>query len=275
MNETNAHLSANKIKSISPGFTPKLGIILGSGLGSFANELENTTVISYTELPGFPNCKVQSHAGNLVLGTLSGVNVVCLQGRAHTYEGNCNDIVKTYIRALKLLGCEELIITNATGSMRREVPPGEIVLINDHINMQSTNPLIGENDDDFGPRFFPLDSVYDKNMREILLNIAEGNNIPLTECVYLAVNGPNYETAAEIRAFQTLGADVVGMSTVPEVLVATHCGLKVAVLSIISNYATGLSDVSHSHEEVVITAERAANKLGVLVRGFLARHIAQ
>ncbi|MDF1757241.1 MAG: purine-nucleoside phosphorylase [Legionellaceae bacterium] len=275
MNQSNAHLAAQQIKTKNPNFTPKIGIILGSGLGDFAKEIENSVSISYADLPGFPSCSVHGHAGNLIMGSLTGVDIICLQGRAHSYEGNRNDVVKTYIRTLKLLGCDELIITNATGSLREEVGPGEIVLITDHINMQSGNPLIGENDDDFGPRFFPLDTAYDLDMRQNLLRIAGQNSIALHQGVYLAVNGPNYETAAEIRAFKLLGADVVGMSTVPEVLVGTHCGMKLAVLSIISNFATGLTEISHNHEDVVITAATATKKLTQLLKQFIGSHAGQ
>jgi xanthosine phosphorylase len=273
MTQTNAHLAAKIIKDKAPGFSPKVGIILGSGLGSFAEQLDNQITISYSELPGFPSCSVHGHAGNLVLGSLAGVDIICLQGRAHAYEGNRDEIVKTYIRSLKLLGCDELLITNATGSLREKVGPGELVLITDHINLQPSNPLVGENDEEFGPRFFPLDKAYDLKMRQNLLKIAGQKNIPLHQGVYLAVIGPNYETAAEIKAFKTLGADVVGMSTVPEVLVANHCGLKVAVISIISNFATGLSNISHNHEDVVLTASSAATKLSQIVKQFVASEV--
>lgn len=274
MIETNAHLAAEKIKNQYPDFLPKIGIILGSGLGDIAEQLDNKTKILYSELPGFPSCSVHGHAGQLVMGSLHGKNIICLQGRSHAYEGeNSNEFVKTYIRTLKLLGCEKLIITNATGSLREEVAPGEIVLITDHINMQATNPLIGKNDDEFGPRFFPLDKAYDLDMRQQLLKTAASNDINLHQGIYLAVSGPNYETAAEIRAFRNLGADVVGMSTVPEVLVGTHCGLKIAVLSIISNFATGLSEVSHNHEDVVITARSATTKLNTILNLFIKDYI--
>lgn len=269
-NITSAHLAAEKIKQQVPSFKPTIGIVLGSGLGSFAEQLDDAVTISYDELPGFPKITVHGHGGNLVVGYLSGVGVVCLQGRAHSYEGDHHDTVKTYVRTLRLLGCSHFMATNASGSLREDVGPGELMLITDHINMQPGNPLVGPNDDEFGPRFFPLDNAYDQGMRDKLLQIAHKENIALNQGIYLSVLGPNYETAAEIRAFRIMGADAVGMSTVPEVLVANHCGMKVAVIATITNYATGLSRTSHSHEAVVLMASKAAEKLNRLVKQFIA-----
>lgn len=263
------HQAVAKIKTIRPDFTPLIGIVLGSGLGSFAEQLENSIIINYDELPGFPKPTVHGHAGNLVLGYLGNVAVACLQGRAHSYEGSAHEIVKTYVRTLRLLGCEYFLATNASGSLREEMGPGELMLVNDHINMQGSNPLVGPNEEDFGPRFFPLDNAYDSAMREKFLQIAHQENIKLHEGVYLSVMGPNYETAAEIRAFRNLGADAVGMSTVPEVLVANHCGMRVAVIATITNYATGLASSSHSHEAVVEMAASAAERLNKLVKKFI------
>lgn len=269
--QTQAHLAAAHIKQQLPSFKPMIGIVLGSGLGSFADQLENPVTYSYEELPGFPKITVHGHGGNLVLGQLGGVSVVCLQGRAHTYEGLHNyETVKTYVRTLKLLGCDYFLATNASGSLREDVGPGELMLITDHINLQPSNPLVGINNDEFGPRFLPLDNAYDEGLREKLLLIAHKENIALHQGVYLSVLGPNYETAAEIRAFRIWGADAVGMSTVPEVLVANHCGMKVAVIATVTNYATGLSQASHSHEAVVMMANQAAKKLNVLVKRFVA-----
>lgn len=269
MTNTSAHLAAAIIKKRMPSFKPTIGIVLGSGLGSFAEQLDDAVTINYEELPGFPILTVVGHGGNLVLGHLNGVGVVCLQGRAHSYEGANHDTVKTYIRTLKLLGCDYFLATNASGSLRKEVGPGELMLITDHINMQPGNPLVGPNDDAFGPRFLPLDNAYDHGLRERLLKIAEDEHITLNQGVYLAVLGPNYETAAEIRAFAIMGADAVGMSTVPEVLVANHCGMKVAVIATITNYATGLDHTSHSHDAVVAMASKAAEKLNRLVKRFV------
>ncbi|MDI9819884.1 MULTISPECIES: purine-nucleoside phosphorylase [unclassified Legionella] len=269
-NTTSAHLAAEQIKQRMPGFKPVIGIVLGSGLGSFAEQLEHAVSINYEQLPGFPKLTVHGHGGHLVSGYLFGVGVVCLQGRAHTYEGTDFEVIRTYVRTLKLLGCEYFLATNASGSLREDVGPGELMLITDHINMQPGNPLTGPNDEEFGPRFIPLDNAYDQAMREQFLQIAHRENISLHQGVYLSVLGPNYETAAEIRAFRILGADAVGMSTVPEVLVANHCGMKVAVIATITNYATGLACNSHSHEAVVLTASKAAEKLNQLVKQFIA-----
>ncbi|WP_133139998.1 purine-nucleoside phosphorylase [Legionella genomosp. 1] len=273
MNEitkSNPSLAVSEIRKILPDFKPLIGIVLGSGLGSFAEQIEDAVTISYDSLPGFPCTTVKGHSGNLVLGRLAGVNIACLQGRAHSYEGQNHEIVKNYIRTLKLLGCEYFLATNASGSLREEVGPGELMLITDHINFQPGNPLIGPNEEEFGPRFFPLDNAYDLEMRNKFLQIAEQTHIKLHEGVYISVIGPNYETAAEIRAFRILGADAVGMSTVPEVLVANHCGMKVAVIATITNHATGLASCSHSHDSVVEMANEAAKRLNILVKEFIA-----
>lgn len=268
--KTLAHAAAEYISKRHPSFKPVVGIVLGSGLGQFAEELEDAISIDYTELPGFPKLTVHGHGGKLILGYCGNVGVVCLQGRAHTYEGVENyETVKTYVRTLKVLGCNYFIATNASGSLREDVGPGELMLITDHINFQPSNPLIGLNDDDFGPRFYPLDNAYDKSMRDSLLSVAQKNAINLHQGVYISVLGPHYETAAEIRAFKILGADAVGMSTVPEVLVANHCGLKVAVIATITNYATGLAKTSHNHNEVVKMAARAAINLNTLIKQYI------
>lgn len=269
MNKNSPQALANLIKQRVPNFRAKVGIVLGSGLGHFADYLSDAVTIPYSDLPGFPIPTVKGHQGNLVLGYLSGVGVVCLQGRAHAYEGASSELVKTYVRTLKCLGCEYFIATNASGSLREEVGPGELMLITDHINFQPS-PLIGPNDEEYGPRFLPVDAIYNEHMRHTFLTIAKREQINLHEGTYIAVLGPNYETAAEIRAFRILGADAVGMSTVPEVLIAHHCGMKVAVIAIITNYATGLSTCAHDHDEVVKTASTAAQKLAHLIHQFVA-----
>lgn len=271
MTHTNyAHMAADYIKKNHPSFKPVVGVVLGSGLGQLAEELEDAIAIPYEELPGFPRVTVQGHGGTLVLGYYGGIGVVCLQGRAHTYEGiEHYETVKTYVRTLKRLGCTYFIATNAAGSLREEAGPGELMLITDHINLQPSNPMIGPNDDEFGPRFYPLDNAYDAQMRTQLLDIANKNAITLHQGVYISVLGPHYETAAEIRAFKILGADAVGMSTVPEVLVANHCGMKVAVISMITNYATGLAKTSHSHEAVIQMASGAAIKLNTILKQYI------
>ena len=269
MKPTNAHEAARIIKERYPSFKPTIGVVLGSGLGSFGDELQDVKIIPYDELPGFPKITVHGHHSNVILGHIGGVHVICLSGRAHSYEGINHDCVKTYVRTLKLVGCDYFFATNASGSLREDVGPGELMLITDHINLQPSNPLIGPNDEEFGPRFVPLDNAYDHHLRERLIALAHEENITLTRGVYIAVIGPNYETAAEIRAFRILGADAVGMSTVPEVLVAAHCGMKVAVISTITNYATGLNTKAHSHDSVVATAHEASKKLNRLVKRFI------
>jgi len=236
------------IKNRAANFQPKLGLILGSGLGELANQIKNPIKFNFSELPGFPVSTVSGHAGCLILGELGGMPVACYQGRVHAYEGASAQEFKTFIRTLKLLGCETLLITNSSGSLRPEVGPGELVLISDHINFHFGNPLIGPNDEEFGPRFFSMDHVYDAKIRQSCLKTAEQLDIKLHEGVYISVLGPCFETPAEIRAFRTLGADVVGMSTVPEVIVARHCGLRVAVVSVITNFAAGMSAEEISHE---------------------------
>ena len=267
---SSAHLAAEIIQQRAPNYKPVIGIVLGSGLGSLADQLENPIKINYDDLPGFPKTTVHGHGSNLVLGTIQGVQVACLQGRAHAYEGVSYDVVRTYVRTLKLIGCEYFFATNAAGSLREDVGPGELMLITDHINLQPGNPLVGPNDETVGPRFVPLDQAYNPEMRQKLLQLALQENINLNPGIYISVLGPNYETAAEIRAFRIWGADAVGMSTVPEVLVANHCGMKVAVISIITNYATGLACTSHSHEAVVMMASQAAIKLNRLIHCFVA-----
>lgn len=260
-------MAAEYIKSKSAHLPrPQLGIVLGSGLGDFVDQLEDVVSIPYETLPGFPRATVYGHQGNLVLGYLSGVSVVCLQGRAHLYEGIEPQVIKNYVRTLRLLGCDYFLATNAAGSLNEKVGPGELMLITDHINFQSTNPLIGPNDDAFGPRFLPMDNAYNLTLRDTFLAIAKSKNIQLHQGVYLGVLGPNYETAAEIKAFRAWGADAVGMSTISEVLVAHHCGMKVAVISMITNYATGIASVSHDHTNVVAVAAKSNGNLNQLIQ---------
>jgi xanthosine phosphorylase len=266
---TNPSQAATTIHNRAPDFKPKIGIILGSGLGSFANEIKNAVVVPYGELSGFPISTVPGHAGRLVLGELQGLPVACMQGRAHVYEGATAENFKTFIRTLKLIGCEVLLITNASGSLRMDVKPGELMMIHDHINLNPHHPLVGLNDEEFGPRFFPMDDAYDAKLRARFQHTAQQLNIKLAEGVYCGVLGPNYETPAEIRAFRTLGGDAVGMSTVAEVLVARHCGLRVAVIAAITNFAAGMSDEKLIHENVLITGKQAAHDLSRLLLGFL------
>lgn len=262
------HQACEMIQKIT-SHKPTIGFILGSGLGPLADAIEDADVIPYDDLPGFPISTIKGHAGRLVIGKLCGVSVACLQGRVHAYEGTSSDHIKTLVRTLKLLGCEELIITNAAGSLREEVPPGDLVIIKDHINFQHSNPLIGPNDDEFGPRFVSLDDVYDADLRGQLQAGAKRLNMHVTEGVYLSVLGPVFETHAEIRAFRTLGADMVGMSTVPEAIVARHCGLRIAAVSAICNFGAGMSPQHLSHEVTLQGAQLAIDKLINLIKEFL------
>lgn len=259
------------IRQKAPNFKAKVGIILGSGLGAFADNIQDAIQISYADLPGFSTCTVAGHKGILHLGYINGVPVACLQGRAHYYEGVTPDAIKTLVRTLHLLGCENLLITNASGSLRLDVMPGSVVLITDHINFQGTNPLAGKNDEEFGPRFLGMDDTYDLALREKMKAVAVDLDIPLPEGVYISVLGPAFETPAEIRAFKLLGADLVGMSTVPEVIVARHCGMKVVALAAVSNLAAGLSKEKLSHELTLSGAKLAADNLTKIVLGFIAK----
>lgn len=240
---------------------PTIGVVLGSGLQPFADQLSNTVSFSYNELPGFPELTVVGHAGTLIIGDLNGHTIACLSGRTHFYEGDRSHQMKTMIRTIRLLGCEIFVNTNASGSLREDTPPGELMLINDHINLSFQNPLVGPNDEDFGPRFFSMENVYHKDLIQHCYRVAEKLNIPMTQGVYVGVLGPNFETPAEIRAFRTLGADCVGMSTVADTLIAAHCGMKVLCISAISNYAAGMHHVELTHEETLIGAEKATQRL--------------
>lgn len=247
-------------------FKPRIGIVLGSGLGNFTEFLEQKVAIPYHQIPDFPNPTVKGHHGELVMGYFAGIPIVCLKGRVHLYEGINPNYIKTYVRTLKCLGCEYFIATNASGSLDVNMPPGAIMMITDHINFMPINPLVGANDDDFGPRFLPMDQAYDHDVQGMMRNAAQICGLTLHEGVYFAVQGPQYETAAEIRAFKLLGANAVGMSTVPEVMIAHHAGMKVGALATITNYATGLSATSHDHNEVVKVAEQASINLQKLIQ---------
>src|SRR3990167_710480 len=261
-------LAAKIISEKAPGFKPKLAMTLGSGFGDLALMLTDAIKIPYSDLPDFPPCTVIGHAGNLWLGKLNGVPMACLQGRAHFYEGVSNSVAKTYIRAMKLIGCESVLLTNAAGSMREHIATGDLVLIRDHINFQFTNVLAGPNDDEFGERFTGMDNAYDNALREKLLSSANKLNIKLHDGVYFGVLGPSFETPAEIRCFKIMGGDVVAMSLVNEVITARHCGMRVAAISVISNMASGMSDVNISHELTLAGVKVAAENLKKLVLEF-------
>lgn len=264
-----AKLAAEMISKKAPNIKPVLAMTLGSGLGDLANLLEDAIKIPYADLPDFPPCTVAGHAGNLYLGKLNGVPVACLQGRAHFYEGVSNSVAKTYVRTMKLLGCDSILLTNAAGSMREDIVPGDLVLIHDHINFQFTNVLSGPNENEFGERFIGMEEAYDLNLQNKLLTIAKKLEIPLKKGVYFGVLGPNFETPAEIRAFKIMGGDVVAMSLINEVMIARHCGMRVAAISVISNMAAGMSDIKITHDVTLAGVKKAAEKLKRLVLGFV------
>jgi xanthosine phosphorylase len=263
--------AADIIRARKPGFAPRVAMILGSGLGVLAEQMTDAVSIGYDELPGFPLSTVHGHAGELVMGTLAGVEVVCMKGRGHFYEGYGTSVMTSAVRTLKLLGCEMLFVTNAAGSLRAEVDAGSLVALTDHINGLPGTPMVGPNDERFGPRFFSMANAYDADIRALVLDTAAAAGITLHQGVYFACPGPNFETPAEIRAFRTLGADVVGMSVVPEVVAARHCGLKVAGVSVITNLAEGLSPFALSHEQTLKYAAIGAKDLVTLILAFLER----
>jgi xanthosine phosphorylase len=257
------------IRARRPGFVPRVGLVLGSGLSGIADALEDAAAIDYAELPGFPRASIEGHAGRLVLGRLAGVPLACLQGRVHLYEGVPAAALAVLPRTLKALGCELLILTNASGALRPELAPGSVVLIEDHINQLAQNPLAGANDPAIGPRFPDMTELYDRALGERLCGVAARLGMPLPSGVYLATLGPCFETPAEIRAFRALGADLVGMSTVPEAISARHCGLKVLGLSIVTNLAAGLAAAPLSHGDTLTQAAGAVTTLQRLLTGLL------
>lgn len=250
------------IASRAPGFRPRIAVVLGSGLGAFAEEVEVVATLSYAELPEFPPTGVGSHAGRLVLGHVGKNPVAVLQGRAHYYERGKADEMKPVIRALAELGCETLLQTNAAGSLRLDMPPGAIMAIADHINFTGVNPLFGETGDG---RFVDMVDAYDPALRAAM--IASGEDV--FEGTYIWFSGPSFETPAEIRAARALGADAVGMSTVPETILGRHAGLRVAALSVMTNFAAGLTRDKLGHEQTLAVAQEAGGRVRRLLRRFL------
>lgn len=257
------------IRKYAPNFVAKAGIILGSGLSSLAEQLSNPITIPYQAIPGLHAGGVSGHASLLVMGYLQDMPVVCLKGRLHMYEGTPYEPIRTLTRIVKQLGAETLIVTGAAGSLRQEVGAGEIMMLNDHINFLPGNPLVGPNDESVGPRFVSLENAYDEGLRSMMMTAAQRLGIDLPEGVYISVLGPSFETPAEIRAFRILGADTVGMSVVPEVIIARHCGLKVVGLAAITNLAVGLSTEKVTHEGTLHYGELAARKLIKLIPEFI------
>ena len=252
-------------------FAPEVAIVLGTGLGGVANEIDVDVAVPYEEIPGFPLSTVESHAGRLLLGRLGGKNVIAMQGRFHQYEGYSLQQVTFPVRVLHALGAQTLIVSNACGGMNPWWQPGDLMLICDHINFLGDNPLIGANDDRLGARFPDMSSPYDAALREIARTVALEQHAVLREGVYVAVAGPNLETRAEYRMLRALGADVVGMSTVPEVIVAVHAGMRVLGLSIITDQCLPDALAPADIATIIATAARAEPTLTALVRGILER----
>jgi purine-nucleoside phosphorylase len=238
---------------------PKIGLILGSGLGVLAEEIKNPVRIPYNEIPDFPVSTVAGHAGQLVFGSLSDREVVAMQGRFHYYEGYSLNQVTFPVRVMKQLGVEILIVTNAAGGVNESYQPGDLMIISDHINNMGNNPLIGPNDARLGARFPDMSEAYNKELRQLAKQLAKKLNISIQEGVYIGNTGPTYETPAEVKMLRTLGGDAVGMSTVPEVIVARHAGMKVLGISCISNMAAGILNQPLTHDEVIETTEKVRN----------------
>ena len=248
---------------------PKIALILGSGLGGFADEFGNAVRIPYAKVPHFPRSTAIGHAGQLVIGTVEGVDVVAMQGRVHLYEGYSIKDVSFPMRVFARMGVQAAVLTNAAGGIKKDFTQGRLVVISDHLNLQGANPLSGPNDEHFGPRFPDMSRAYDKQFRE--LTLAEGRllGINLGEGVYAALAGPSYETPAEIRYLRSIGADLVGMSTVPEVIAARHSGIRVLGISCVTNAAAGVLDQPLDHKEVLETAERIKGQFIGLLRGVI------
>lgn len=236
---------------------PKIGIVLGSGLGIYVDQIQNKTVIPYDEIPHFKKTSVEGHSGALIAGEVHGVPVVALQGRIHAYEGYPMEEIVLPVRAMGMLGIEYLFLTNASGGINPEFHPGDLVTISDHINLSGRNPLVGPNIAELGPRFPDMGNAYDKDLRELLHQVGKNHHVDLKSGVYCSVLGPTYETPAEIRMLRIIGADLVGMSTVPEVIAANHLGLKVAGVACVTNYAAGIKQEKLSHADVKKVAEKA------------------
>ena len=237
-------------------FVPEIGLVLGSGLGDYADRIENPVFVPYTDIPHFPKPTVLGHAGRFVLGLCNGRKVMAMQGRFHGYEGYAQSQVTLPVRVMRQLGVKKLLLTNAAGGVNADFENGTLMMITDHINYSFQNPLIGENLDDFGVRFPDMTDVYDQALRKALTEETSKAGLSLKEGVYMMFSGPSYETPAEIRMARTMGADAVGMSTVPEALVANHSGMQIVGISCITNMAAGMGQAKLTHAEVMETAER-------------------
>lgn len=252
-------------------FQPEIAIVLGSGLGKLAEKIQQPVYLSYKELPYFENASAPGHQGRLVLGYLGERQVMCMQGRLHSYEGHSLEAVTYPIRMMAAFGIKQLILSNAAGGINTDFEVGDLMLINDHINFMGRNPLIGSNVAEFGPRFPDMTFGYDRELAHLARETARELGIKLREGIYVACSGPSYETPAEIRMFRGFGADAVGMSTVPEVIVANHCGIKVLAMSCISNMAAGILDQPLTEEEVLETGRLVSDHFGLLVETIVGK----
>ena len=249
----------------------EIGLILGSGLGVLAEDIEESTEVEYEEIPNFPVSTVEGHAGKLVFGKLEGKKVVAMQGRFHYYEGYTMQEITIPVRVMKLLGIEKLFVTNAAGGINRNFNPGDFMIITDHINLMGDNPLIGENYKEFGPRFPDLSEAYDKELRDLAEKTAREESLTIRNGVYVAMSGPSFETPTEIRNLRKDGGDAVGMSTVPEVIVANHMDIDVLGISCITNMAAGILPQPLNHEEVIEITEKVKPEFKKLIRTILKR----
>ncbi len=272
MHKTEDILKAKDFILSKTNIIPEIGIILGSGLGNLADEIESAVVIPYEDIPHFTKSDgIGGHSNELVIGKFQGKNIVAMKGRYHYYEGYSLDEVTFPVRVIKALGAENLIITNSCGAVNTDFKPGELMLITDHINLVGTNPLIGKNNDDLGMRFPDVSEVYNRELRNLALQVAEENNLTLQQGVYGWWSGPVYETPAEIRMIRILGGDAIGMSTVPEATVAIHSGLKVLGISCLTNMACGILDQPLSHEEVIEVAGKSRSTFVHLIKNIISK----
>ncbi len=257
------------IRKVHGSAFPETVLILGSGLGRFGEHVKAETILPYDTIEGFPVSTVAGHQGRLLIGEAGGAPLACMQGRLHVYEGHPIQEIAVPIRTFRALGVKRLIVTNAAGSLRKNMGPGSLMVIEDHINLSGCNPLIGPNDDETGPRFPDMSTVYDVELRTRLRAAGEAEDVKLDAGVYLYTTGPSFETPAEIRMFAKLGADAVGMSTVPEAIVAVHCGMRVVGLSLITNHAAGIAVHPITHTETLEEGEKAYEKMSRLMLRFL------
>lgn len=261
---------ANRIIRSRITVEPRIALVLGSGLGGFADDFEESVAIPYEEIPGFVRSTAQGHAGRLVIGKVDSVPVLAMQGRVHYYEGYSLEEVTFPVRTFSLLGIKTLVLTNAAGGINVQLSQGALMVISDHLNLMGVNPLRGPNDERFGPRFPDMSAVYSPELQELVVEEAKAINVEVRRGIYGALSGPSYETPAEIHLLRTLGADAVGMSTVPEAIVARHMGLEVLGISCITNMAAGISDEPINHEEVIATGDRVRATFTELLQRVIA-----